>query len=117
MNRLTHLLRSQTAYHLHSPYIYRLYTQVLIHHRRDYDSLVQSLARWSSSHRTDLSPATARLQGPDGEILVLRRPHADKAAEQHLHQLQQQYPVSIDLYRVALLIRNPKLHPQQFILR
>ena len=117
MNRLIHLLRSQTAYNLHSPYLYRLYTQVVAPHRRDFSALTFALREWSSAHHADISATEARLIGPDGELLLLRSPHSSAESEARLARLYDHYPVSLDLYHTILLIRNPKLHPQRFLLR
>lgn len=117
MNRLTYLLKAKTEYNLHSPFIYRLYTQVITTHKHDFTQLVNALADWSSAYGSELHPNSALISSPLGEFMVVRSPHSNRQAEQQFQQLQQQYPVSIDLYRMAVLIRSPKLHPQKFILR
>ena len=52
-------------------------------------------------------------------ILLLSRPHATPAAERQWETLKADptYQVSLDLYDVALLIRNPHLTPQHLLLR
>ena len=52
-------------------------------------------------------------------ILLLSRPHATPVAEQQWESLKADptYQVSLDLYDVALLIRNPRLSPQHLLLR
>ena len=74
--------------------------------------------RLQSSSRT---PNHTHLSSPSSclSILVVDRPHATPSAEREWERLKSDpdYPVSIDLYDVALLIHNPHLHPQHFLLR
>ena len=52
-------------------------------------------------------------------ILLVSHPHATPAAEAQWEHLKANptYQVSLDLYDVALLIRNPRLSRQHFLLR
>ena len=52
-------------------------------------------------------------------ILIVDRPHATPEAEQQWEHLKADpdYQVSLDLYDLALLIRNPHLTPQHLLLR
>ena len=52
-------------------------------------------------------------------ILIVSHPHATPAAEAQWESLKADptYQVSLDLYDVALLIRNPRLSRQHFLLR
>ena len=78
--------------------------------------------RGFNSPSTLLTPA-ANSQQPTANsqlsILLLSRTHATPAAEQQWEKLKADpdYQVSIDLYDVALLIRNPHLPRQHFLLR
>ena len=59
------------------------------------------------------------LEGDVGHVAVVRRPHRDRAAERRWHERTDDpaWRVSIDLYDTGVLLDNPKLHPQRFLLK
>lgn len=163
MNRVSYWLRSQTRYGLHSPYIYRLYDEVLYaalrksvmkqlpsksHHlrcRQYYEELFklvnyfrpakvvlndaddaaacQCISLACPQAQKEFSPSALEditfTVGKEETIALLKSPH--RSAEQALHwqQLQQcgDYRVSLDLYDVGILLNNPHLSPQHFLLK
>ena len=141
MTRLHYWLHAKTQYDIHSPFLFEMYREVLfaslddetrrrhnIPHGDRFQELIYKCCRHyhlqvtnpqpnpqpSTLNTSHLSPLTSHLS-----ILLISRPHATRAAEDEWEQLKADpsYQVSLDLYDVALLIRNPHLHPQHFLLR
>lgn len=117
MNRITFLLKAKTQYNLHSPYVYNLYTEVLLGHGRDLARLADRVERWFGAETRRNEGEQVLLTKGEEHILLLSKPHADHHAEQRLEELEHQYHVCIDLYDMALLLDNPRLHAQHFLLR
>ena len=69
--------------------------------------------------QTLLTPTHFSIFNSQFSILLVSRPHATPAAERQWETLKADptYQVSLDLYDVALLIRNPHLTPQHLLLR
>ena len=69
--------------------------------------------------QTLLTPTQFSIFNSQFSILLVSRPHATPAAERQWETLKADptYQVSLDLYDVALLIRNPHLTPQHLLLR
>ena len=135
MNRLHYWLHAKTQYDIHSPFVFEMYRDVLFARiddatRRRHgiprgDRFREVVYKCCDHYRLTVSDrqagGIAQLTSPDTPlaIQVIDRPHATPAAEQEWQRLKSTpgYPVSIDLYDVSLLIHNPHLHPQAFLLR
>lgn len=89
--------------------------------RRRYFELVYKLSDHYGLRVLSVDADEAVLQGPPafGSLKAVCQPHRRRARE--LRWMAQQgndkYNVSIDLYDAGLLLSNPKLHPQHFILK
>ena len=145
MTRLHYWLHAQTQYNLHSPFLFDMYREVLFarltpeerrrhaipRHDRYRELLYKCCNHYHLEVAADSQPApvllTSTLLTPTQfsifnspfSILILSCPHATPAAEQQWEHLKADptYQVSLDLYDVALLIRNPHLTPQHLLLR
>ena len=134
MNRISHFLRAKTQYNLHSPFVYRLYTEVLFSHcpgrGRSFEDVVWRLEQYYglphshpspfTSHlsplTSHLSPLTSHLSTPDGVILVVDRPHR-REAEWAALVADNAWQVTVDLFSCGLAISSPRLSKQHFLLR
>ena len=117
MNRITHFLRAKTQYNLHSPFVYRLYTEVLFSrapgHGRSYRDVIWRLERYyGKAFNSQLST----LNSPDGLFLVVDRPHRHEAEWQALIG-NPDWQVTVDLYSCGLAVQSPRLSKQHFLLR
>ena len=142
MTRLEHLIRAKTQYALHSPFLFEMYREVLfapldnttrkqqrLRRREPYEALVYKCCHYYGLQAVGPLPSasalrTVRLCTPPEvcdplTIVVVSRPHCSHKAEQEWNALQllTDYPVSLDLYHVALLVRSPRLYPQHLLLR
>lgn len=134
MNRISYLLKAKTQYNIHSPFVFEMYNNVLATkldkkakaklpatlYPKSSD-LIYKLAHYYHLNSQSLNPKQTILTAADGSLrmLVVAKPHHNKNSEKEWSTLQQnpQWSVSIDLFDSGLLIDNPKLHPQQFLLR
>ena len=116
MNRISHFLRAKTQYNLHSPLIFRLYTEALFSrargHGRSFEDVVWRLEEYYGLPHT----GNPTLDTTDGEMLVVDHPHGDEASWQAVCN-DPRYQVTIDLYRCGIAIGNSRLSRQHFILR
>lgn len=144
MTRLEYWIKAKTQYNIHSPFIFKLYNDVLFARTcgqlppasipswaaaapstqtkdRQYLEMIYKMSDHFALRCVSSDPLQTLLQGdePMGKVLVVNRPHADKSAEARWTQLlaDPSFRVSIDLYDVGLLLANTNLHPQHFILR
>lgn len=134
MNRLTYWLSAQTIYNLQSPYLYKLCGEVLCarisrstrarlrlpRRHRQYHEEVYKLSNYFAARCTHVSECECQLALSDGSrIAVIRAPHCNKLAEQRWRQLQQEQPwrVALDMYDVGVLLSNPRLSRQRFVLK
>ncbi|MBP9990742.1 MAG: hypothetical protein KBT45_04865 [Bacteroidales bacterium] len=130
MNRITYLLKAKTQYNIHSPFVFEMYNNVLAAKLNKKakaqipptpypksSSLVYKLAHYYHLQSKTLSPTQTLLLHDSMRMMVVAKPHHNKSSEKEWATLQQQWPVSIDLFDSGLLIDNPQLHPQQFLLR
>lgn len=138
MNRWEYWLRADTQYRVHSPFVFDLYRKVLFARLdrttrkrvcapardwrdRRFHELVYKLADHYGLTLLDNDGDIALLEGsvPVARVAVVRRPHRDARAEQLWRDLQADptYRVSIDMYDAGVLLDNPKLHPQHFLLK
>lgn len=132
MTRIAYLIKAQTQYDIHSPFVFSLYREVLFaplpHDAvvpslgkgcRRYNELCYKLQRHFHLRPLSASSDTTLFQSFDGigDFCVVNRPHRSRQNESQWSNLCKQYRVSIDLYDVGLLLSNPHLHPQHFLLR
>ena len=116
MNRISHFLRAKTQYNLHSPFVFRLYTEVLFSRARgrgrSYEDVVWRLEEYyglpHSGHPT--------LHTPDGVMLVVDRPHIHETDWQAL-VASPDWQVTLDLYSCGIAVASSKLTKQHFLLR
>lgn len=115
MNRISHFLRAKTQYNLHSPLVFRLYTEALFSRApgrgRSFEDVVWRLEEYYGLPHS----GNPQLVTPDGEMLVVDRPHRDEASWLALCN-DSRYQVTIDLYSCGICIANPHLSRQNFIL-
>ena len=120
MNRISHFLRAKTQYNLHSPFVYRLYTEVLFSHchgrGRSFEDVVWRLEQYYGLPHSHPSPLSSQLSTPDGVILVVDRPHRHEAEWAAL-VADNAWQVTIDLFSCGLAIASPRLSKQHFLLR
>ena len=122
MNRLEHLLRAKTQFSLHSPFVYKLYTEVLCsrcpgHGRSAADVLWRLEEYYGLPHSADVLPTTHyQLHTIDGLFLVVDHPHRDERRWQEVMD-DTRWQVTLDLFTVGVAVANPHLSRQHFILR
>ena len=122
MNRLSHLLRAKTQFSLHSPFVYRLYTEVLCsrcpgHGRSAADVLWRLEEYYGLPHSANTLPTTHyQLPTIDGLFLVVDHPHRDEGRWKKLVD-SPEWQVTLDLFTVGVAVANPHLSRQHFILR
>ena len=122
MNRLQYLLRAKTQFSLHSPFVYKLYTEVLCSHcpghgRSAADVLWRLEEYYGLPHPSDVLPTTNyQLHTVDGDYLVVDHPHRDERRWQEVMD-DTRWQVTLDLFTVGVAVANPHLSRQHFILR
>ncbi len=132
MTRLHYWLHAKTQYDIHSPFLFEMYREVLFARMSAADCHRLGIPRhdrcsqvaYKCCNHYHLAPVASsqpgRLcEGLQLSIFIVDRPHASHAAERQWETLKADpsYQVSLDLYDIALLIRNPHLHPQHLLLR
>lgn len=135
MHRIGYWMKAQTQYGVHSPFVFDMYRKVLFARtqgrrkeddgegsRRDrrYHEMVYRLQRHYGLATVFYNEDEALLENEEiGRIKVVRRPHSSDIRELRWKAQQQntKYRVSIDIYDVGLLLDNPKLHRQHFLLK
>ena len=114
MNRISHFLRAKTQYNLHSPSVYRLYTEALFSHcrgrGRSYADVVWRLEEYYGLPHSGLS----HLHTPDGVFLVVAN---TRSTEWDAIVASPDWQVTLDLSTVGLAVASPKLSKQHFLLR
>ena len=115
MNRLQHFLRAQTQYNLHSPLVYRLYTEVLFSRAPRRGRSPQDV-RWRLERYYGLAFDGDRLTTSDGLFLVVDHPHREEPRWQDIID-SAHYQVTLDLFSVGIAVANPRLSKQHFLLR
>ncbi len=122
MNRLRHFLLAKTQYGLHSPFVYRLYTEVLFSRcpdgapqGRGYEAILWRLERHYGVPAGRFG-GYATLGTPDGDFLVVDHPHREESRWQDIID-SAHYQVTIDLFSTGIAIANPRLSRQHFLLR
>lgn len=132
MNRLQFWLHARTRYSLHSPFLFDLYDRVLLARlegkrepvpRRDrrYRDMVYKMSDFFSMQVTETTDDRTVLvgEGVVKKAVVVRRPHRSSVVEKQWYAMADTSDcnIVIDLFDVGLLIQNPHLRPQQFLLR
>ncbi len=118
MNRLQHFLRAKTQYNLHSPFVYRLYTEALFSRcpgrGRSYADIVWRLEEYYSLPHSTHSTPHSTLHTSDGLFLVVADTHS---ADWNVIVASPDWQVTLDLYSCGLAVASPKLSKQHFLLR
>jgi len=125
VNRISHFLRAKTQYNLHSPFVYRLYTEVLFSRcpgrGRHYADVVWRLEEYYglphsqlSTLHSQLSTLNSQLSTPDGLFLVVADTHSE---EWDAIVASKDWQVTLDLYHCGVAVRSPRLSKQHFLLR
>ena len=125
MNRISHFLRAKTQYNLHSPFVYRLYTEALFSHcpgrGRHYADVVWRLEEYYglphsqlSTLHSPLSTLHSQLTTPDGLFLVVADTHSE---EWDAVVASKDWQVTLDLYHCGVAVSSPRLSKQHFLLR
>jgi hypothetical protein len=114
VNRISHFLRAKTQYNLHSPFVYRLYTEVLFSRCRGRGrSAADVVWRLEEYYGLPHSGHTS-LSTPDGDFLVV----ADTRSEEwEAVVASNDWQVTLDLYSCGVAVRSPRLSKQHFLLR
>ena len=147
MTRLEYWIKAQTQYRVHSPFLFEMYRKVLFarvepqallhfastlpplqaqvvlqagRRRRRYVETVYKVCDHYHLQIICFDADEAVLQGKEPQqVKVVCQPHRRRARE--LRWMAQQgnakYDVSIDMFDVGLLLTNPKLHRQHFVLK
>lgn len=137
MHRIEYWIKSETQYRVHSPFVFEMYSKVLfakvkgkeieengeIRMRRGdrrYHEMVYKLERYYGMKRVYYNEDEALLENDEvGRIKVICRPHQSDSRELRWKAQQEndKYRVSIDIFDVGLLLDNPRLHRQHFLLK
>ena len=132
MNRLQFWLHARTRYSLHSPFLFDLYDRVLLARveqgreavpRRDrrYRDMVYKMSDFFAMRTVSTTPDTTALAGSQvvDRAIVVRCPHRSRQSEKEWETLcaNANYNIAIDLFDVGLVLHNPHLLPQHFLLR
>lgn len=120
MNRLEHLLRAKTQFSLHSPFVYKLYTEVITSSakgapKRRFEEVVWRLERhYGVVAKRD--EGMAEIHCPEVSFLVVDHPHRN---ENHWGKIidSPHWQVTLDLFTVGIAVANPHLSKQHFLLR
>lgn len=120
MNFLSYLLRAKTHFSLHSPFVYRLYTEVLTSRaegapKRRYEAMVWRLERYYGVEAMR-NAGTAELRTSDGYFVVIDHPYRDADDWKGIIH-DSNYQVTLDFFTVGIAITNPHLSKQHFFLR
>lgn len=136
VNRLQYWLHARTRYNLHSPFLFDLYDRVLVARldaqqkaalivtdRREqrYREMVFKLSDYcalqtvASTENTTVLAGTQTVKG----AVVMCQPHRTKESERQWQRLcdDTTYNIAIDMFDVGIVLHNPHLLPQRFLLR
>lgn len=115
MNRLYHFLHAKTQYGLHSPFVYRLYTECLFSRAGGYGRHYADVV-WRLEHYYGARFREGLLHTSDGVFQVVEWPHRDEAAWRAVVN-DPRWQATIDLFTVGIAVANPRLTKQHFLLR
>ena len=120
MNRLQYILRAKTQFSLHSPFVYRLYTEVLCSHcpghGRSATDILWRLEEYYGIRHSTFDSQHSTLSTPDGLFIIVDHPHRDEKRWRELID-NPQWQVTLDLFTAGVAVANPRLSKQHFILR
>jgi hypothetical protein len=120
MNRLQHFLRAKTQYSLHSPFVYKLYTEVLFSRAPEapHGRFEQTIWRLEQHYgvKARRHGDIAKLDAKDIFFMVINHPHRNEKSWNEVIE-EPFYQVTLDFYSVGIAISNPRLSRQHFILR
>ena len=136
MNRIQYWFRARTRYNLHSPFLFALYDEVLLARldrrqahvldgvglrNRCYHALVYKMSDFYAMRREAVNADTTVLSGSGivPRAMLVRRPHRSSDAERQWRTLCDDpgYNIAIDLFDAGILLYNPRLRPQRWLLR
>lgn len=114
MNRISHFLRAKTAYNLHSPFVYRLYTEALFSRCPGRGRCAADVV-WRLEEYYGLPHSgSTTLHTPDGVFLVV----ADTGSpDWDAVVASPDWQVTLDLYSCGVAVSSPCLSKQHFLLR
>ena len=114
MNRISHFLRAKTQYNLHSPFVYRLYTEVLFSRCRGRGRSAEDVL-WRLEEYYGLPHSgSSTLHTADGTFTVV----ADTGSPAwEAIVASGDWQVTLDLYRCGVAVSSPRLSKQHFLLR
>lgn len=114
MNRITHFLLAKTAYNLHSPFVYRLYTEALFSRCPGRGRCAEDVV-WRLEEYYGLPHSgSTTLHTPDGVFCVV----ADtRGPEWQALVASPDWQVTLDLYSCGVAVQSPRLSKQHFLLR
>lgn len=125
MNRLQHFLKAKTQYNLHSPFVYRLYTEILFSRVKDlpkgsrYQTVVWRLEHYYGVETLEVESKpleVVMLESADGVFQVVKNPH--RCEERWARWVESsEWQVTIDLFDVGIAVKNSRLSYQHFLLR
>lgn len=114
MNRISHFLRAKTQYNLHSPFVYRLYTEVLFSHARGRGRRFEDVVWRLEEYYGIPHSGSPTLHTPDGTFLVV----ADTDRPEWAAVVASpDWQVTLDLYHCGVAVASPRLSKQHFLLR
>lgn len=137
MNRLKFILQAKNQYGIHSPFLFKLYEEVVaprlgvrkcrscgISVWRSYDKLLYKIKDHYGAEpiSTDsgFTGADAVLRLPDGtDVVLVKYPHRTKSIEEAWHSLtdDERVTLSVDLFHTGLAFTSPRLARQHILLR
>ena len=130
MNRLHFWLTAKTQYNLNSPFLFRLYNEVLfarvaanVPHpdSTPYEKLVYKFSDHFQLRTLSANEEETLLEGTPrfGRVLILNKPHANKKQEERLEKLtaDPRYKVALDLYHSAVFLTRPGIARQSYRLK
>jgi hypothetical protein len=114
VNRISHFLRAKTAYNLHSPFVYRLYTEALFSRCPGRGRCAGDVV-WRLEEYYGLPHSgSTTLHTPDGVFLVV----ADTGGpDWDAVVASPDWQVTLDLYSCGVAVSSPRLSKQHFLLR